>query len=153
MNDFAKRVLIFLTLACAACVLLFYARARANAPVGRYTVSGGTVTDTKTNLVWQQTPPTETPTEAAAATYCAGLGTTLGGDGWRLPTVKELLTLVDFARGTIIDSTAFPNTPANYFWTATPVVGAPVSVWVVNFINGETGTDFTNRTFEVRCVR
>jgi len=153
MNDFARRVLIFLTLACAACVLLFHPLARANAPVGRYTVSGGTVTDTKTNLVWQQTPPTATATESAAATYCAGLGSSLGGTNWRLPTVKELLTLVDFTRDTVIDSTAFPNTPANYFWTATAVTGAPTSVWVVNFSNGETGTDFTVRSFVVRCVR
>ena len=153
MNYFAKRFLVFLTLACGACALLFYARARANAPIGRYTVSGGTVTDTKTNLVWQQTPPIEPATEAAAATYCAGLGSSLGGTGWRLPTVKELLTLVDFARDTVIDSTAFPNTPANYFWTSTAVTGAPTSVWVVNFSNGETGTDFTVRSFVVRCVR
>ena len=71
------------------------APAWATAPSGRYTITAGTVYDTKTKLTWQQPGPSATYTWAAAKTYCAGLGSSLGGTGWRLPTIKELQTIVD----------------------------------------------------------
>ena len=137
------------------------ASARANAPAGRYTTGNGTVLDTMTKLTWQQPFAPGTYTWAAAKTYCAGLGSTLGGTGWRLPTLKELLTLVDYSQATPprIDTTAFPGTPSNsiFFWSATPVPAAAVSspaAWDVSFDDG-ADTDFlgTGYNADVRCVR
>src|SRR5262249_9568805 len=84
--------------------------AGAATPISRYSFPAtGVVLDNKTTLTWQQTPPMSTFTLSGALSYCAGLN--LGGTGWRLPTAKELLTLVDYSRsGTqttgMIDPTA-----------------------------------------------
>ena len=73
----------------ALALMLYAAGGRADAPAGRFAKSTGIVTDTKTGLTWQQPASSATYTSDAAYTYCAGLGT-----GWRVPTAKELLTLV-----------------------------------------------------------
>src|SRR5215472_2763046 len=84
---------------------------KAAAPVGRYTIANGTVYDNKTKLTWQQQSASQI-TLSAAPTYCSSLG--LDGDTWRLPTMKELITIVDYSiapNGPAIDSAAFPGTP------------------------------------------
>ena len=70
--------------------------AQADAPVGHYTASMGMVTDNKTGLTWQQS---EGPVLnwSDAKDYCTNLELNTMTD-WRLPTVKELLTLVDFSK-------------------------------------------------------
>ena len=82
---------------------------------GRYDLSvTGTARDVKTGLTWQRVAPTTGRRKLAdAKTYCA-TGTGLSGTGWRLPTVKELLTLVDFTKpsGFRIDQTVF-NVPTD----------------------------------------
>lgn len=158
MSRFARHILIPVALACAALTLLLDADVRANAPAGRYTVSGAgaaaTVLDTKTKLTWQQTPASTPLAWADAKTYCAGVGSTLNGTGWRLPTVKELLTLVDYS-GTMpaIDATAFPDTPNTFFWSSTPLASSAVDAWDVVFGDGSTFTSDIATTNEVRCVR
>jgi hypothetical protein len=57
----------------------------------------GTVTDTRTGLVWQQADDGVARTWADAGPYCENL--VLGGYGdWRLPRIDELETLVDYSR-------------------------------------------------------
>jgi hypothetical protein len=74
-----------LIVAPALAIALFAHASIASAPAGRYTIANGTVTDTKTGLVRQQTisttkyPWTSTSATTASA-YCAGLrlnGTTV----------------------------------------------------------------------------
>ena len=151
-----------LGVATVALTLLFLAGAsRANAPAGRYTMASGTVYDTKTKLTWQQTAAPgagytwgSAGASGTAQSYCATLS--LNGPGWRLPTIKELYTLVDFsqAQGTaLIDSTYFPGAPASTFWSATPVSGSPGSAWDVNFFHGNASNYGVSNAFDVRCVR
>jgi hypothetical protein len=148
--------------AVAALVLVLAAGvSRANAPAGRYTAANGTVYDAKTALTWQQAAPTSTYTWGTSATsgtaqnYCATLGTS--GGGWRLPTMKELQTLIDYSQAGVssamIDTVFFPNTPAGDFWAATPVAGAPGVAWVVNFRQGNLIGDTVTTKYYVRCVR
>jgi hypothetical protein len=134
--------------------------ADASAPGGRYVVtnggtSSGTVYDSKTRLTWQQTTSSIPYTRADAKTYCAGVGSSLGGTGWRLPTLKELQSLVDYSQTTppMIDSTAFPGTPSDFFWSASPLAGSSSGAWDVYFGNGQTGFCGVSGTFNVRCVR
>ena len=129
--------------------------ASAAAPPGRFVVNAaaGTVRDGTTNLTWQRTV-SGIYTQAQATTYCQGLN--LGGfsTGWRLPTKKELETLVDFrVVSPAIDVTAFPGTPAGLFWTSTPYAGSSGSAWHVYFGSGNSSSSDTAAPPSVRCVR
>ena len=126
---------------------------RADAPMGRYTTpAAGTVYDTRTRLTWQQNVDPNTYTWAGATMYCKDLA--LAGGGWRLPSVKELVTLVDVGqKSPAIDRTFFPNTPSDYFWTSSPLAGDPSFAWFVNFLNGYSSTSDVGNAFRVRCVR
>ena len=146
--------------AVAMIAVILPAPADATAPAGRYVVtnggtSSGTVYDTKTKLAWQQTISSNSSTWADAKTYCAGVGSGLGGTGWRLPTLKELQSLVDYSQTTppMIDSTAFPGTPSDWFWSASPLAGSSSDAWDVYFFNGYTNYGDVSLPSYVRCVR
>src|SRR5208283_5394749 len=122
--------------------------ASANAPAGQYVVTAsgtgnGTVYDTKSKLTWQQTVSSATYSWVAAKTYCAGVGASLGGTGWRLPTIKELQSIVDLTQTTapMIDPNAFPGAPSAYFWSSSPVAGSPSYAWYVHFGYGYADGD------------
>jgi len=124
---------------------------------GQFVVSSDdlTVTDTITGLEWQRDlSGTDTYSWAGAKAYCAGL--TLGGrQGWRLPGVMELSTIVDFTvtSGARIDATAFPNTPAAWFWTSSPYAGSSGDAWSVFFGFGNSFIYDVGYDDRVRCVR
>jgi len=131
--------------------------ALAAAPAGRYTINAGagTVYDTLTKLTWQQAVPASTYTWANAKTYCTGLN--LGGYAvgtWRLPTMVELFGIVDRTTSNpAIDTTAFPSTPAEWFWSSTPYQPSSSSAWHVNFNNGYVNDFDVTVNYRVRCVR
>jgi hypothetical protein len=124
-----------------------------SAPAGRYVTASGTVYDTKTKLTWQQTVSSTTNTWADSKAYCAGVGASLGGTGWRLPTLKEVQTIVDYSRANpSIDPTAFPATQDVAYWSSSPA-GSPSSAWIVWSDRGDTNISDVSLTFNVRCVR
>jgi hypothetical protein len=135
----------------------------ANAPSGRYIVEAGgtaqgTVYDSRTKLTWQQTVPSTTYAWADAKTYCSGVGTSLNlsGTGWRLPTVKELLSIVDYSSSLspMIDPIVFPSTAAARFWSLSQTPSDPYYPWVVDFSAGKLGWNNPSLvTNYVRCVR
>lgn len=133
----------------------------ADAPAGHYVVTAGsgtgngTVYDSKSKLTWQQTVSSTTYTWAEAKTYCAGVGASLGGTGWRVPTIKELLSIVDFSQTVPppIDPNAFPSTPLEWFWSSSPAAGPPPFAWVVDFFIGYADNDDITDANLVRCVR
>ena len=62
-----------------------------------------------------------------------------GFTDWRLPTVKELQTLVNYgvaSPGPTIDTTWFPNTQGSYYWSSSPYVGSSGYAWYVYFNYG-----------------
>ena len=98
----------------------------------RYRDNGdGTITDLVTGLMWQKTPPAKGFTWEEAKEYVENL--TLGGyNDWRLPTPKELFSIMNFSSG-------WPYVDTNYFdlvgsmitkdqqyWTNTKYVGVTV---------------------------
>jgi hypothetical protein len=148
MNISACGRIISLTVAG---LVLSLASADASAPKGHYMISGQTVFDTKTRLTWERSLG-ENLTAAGAKERCGNLGATLGGSGWRVPTVKELFTIVDFSAApptTLIDADAFPQTPAVTFWTTTP--NDTQRIQCVNFSNGRNGCGMDLNAS--RCVR
>ena len=119
----------------------------AAAPAGHYVVTAGsgtgngTVYDTKSKLTWQQTVSSTTYYWADAKTYCAGVGTSHGGTGWRLPTIKELQSIVDYSQtaNPLIDPIAFPSTPRSGFWSSSQSASSSSYAWSVHFGNGGSG--------------
>jgi Protein of unknown function (DUF1566) len=111
------------------------AAADATAPAGRFVVGTDTgafdevafpvVFDKKTKLTWDQRVFTAATAADAAAACTPDLTNTVG---WRLPTVRELLTLIDYSNdgsSAAIDATYFPNTPAASFWSSTSSAASP----------------------------
>jgi hypothetical protein len=79
----------------------------------------GTITDTLTGLIWQKEATEETMTWEKAQEYCENLSLN-GYTDWRLPAVKELLSLVDYSRyNPAINTTYFPNTVSSFYWSTT----------------------------------
>jgi uncharacterized repeat protein (TIGR01451 family) len=91
-------------------------------------------------------------TQANAASY-------KGFSDWRVPNVAELesITKIDsFTLGVpAIDTTAFPGTSLDWFWTSTTYTPSPRQVWIVDFDGGDSYTGGKTRTFAgyVRLVR
>lgn len=116
--------------------------------------SGVVVRDRVTGLTWERSVDLGGRLWADAGAYCDGLSLD-GHDDWRLPTLIELVSLVDFTQqNPSIDATAFPATPADSFWTSSPVVGSPGDFWYVQFTTGFNypgHSDFL--PIKVRCVR
>lgn len=129
---------------------------RADAPTGHYTTANATVRDTKTGLTWQQTTTGGmTYTWDAATGLCSGLGS-----GWRLPTAKELLTLVDVqayhgsATTTMIDTAAFPGTWVDVgWWSSTTVANASSTAWAADFAFGDLYGSEKTAELHARCVK
>lgn len=147
-----------------------------------YTDNGNaTVTDNNTGLMWQRCTVGQNNDSScsgsaqsynwykASGTYhansnpssqdvCGSL--TLGGHSdWRLPSKKELMSIVDYNipySGAAINTTYFPN-PHAYFWSSTTVAGHPDYAWTVGFGAGSVVNfhrDFSYYyAFYVRCVR
>jgi arylsulfatase A-like enzyme len=99
----------------------------------------GTITDLDTGLMWSQVPGAAVTWEGAL-TYAENL--TLGGyTDWRLPNIKELQTLTDYALATAtsttgikpsINRTLFPAATATAYWSSTTVKGATTTeAWLV----------------------
>ncbi|GIF25474.1 hypothetical protein BJ973_003751 [Actinoplanes tereljensis] len=118
-------------------------------------LGNGTVRDESTCLVWQKAVAPATHTFTEAKTYCAGLD--LDGGGWHLPSRIELTSIVDPSRsGPAIDRTAFPGTPAQFFWTSSPwaVTKEPLRAWIINFYEGLASNGaYQSGSYQVRCVR
>jgi hypothetical protein len=155
-----------LALALAAWPLVSIRAAPRCYPTSRFVVlDGGLVRDTLTNLVWQRDGSGTrtgcsgsgnlTCTWSEASAYCGAL--VLGGvTGFRLPTVKELRSIVDFTiagPGPTIDQTAFPSTPSESFWTSSQYAGSSGSAWYVFFYNGASSNYDVSAHLWARCVR
>jgi hypothetical protein len=118
-------------------------------PTKRFVVlADGLVSDTLTKLVWQQQASSTGMSWAAAQTFCPS--------GFRVPTLKELVSIVDYTvpvPGPAIDQTAFPNAWASPFWTSSPSAGSSDLAYYVYFGNGYASRSEVSSTFLVRCVR
>ncbi len=134
-------------------------------PATDYVDNGdGTVTHKPTNLSWQRcavgytwtgsactgTPNNLTFDQAAALTSSFA-----GKTDWRLPTIDELESLVDYTKSNnVLNSTAFPPaTGANRFWSSSQYPLNAGFHW--SFLVGTGGLSFsaTNTLMQVLLVR
>jgi hypothetical protein len=113
------------------------------------------VKDSRTNLMWEDTPHTrETKiTQPRAKVYCSELK--LGNfEDWRLPSIQELLSLVDYARisPAILKEFSYVE-KESFYWTNTVVADESDAFWGVNFKRGASSKASEYYDRYVRCVR
>ena len=162
--------------ALGACsVVSLAAGARADAPPNgtdpQYGLFDGTtvvITDQHTGLHWQRTlPAQQSLTFAQAADYCASLSLVYPTP-WRVPSYKELLTIVDEAPHPeyeapivvwkAIDPDAFPHTAVGEgYWSSSiaPFSSTPqnsAQAYMVNFNTGQALAFPQFSSGAVRCV-
>jgi hypothetical protein len=146
----------------------------------------GTITDTKTGLQWEK-KSNDGNVHDTDNTYTWSMGSPFDADGtaftsflaalnrqpcfaghcdWRLPSVVELQSLVDYATfAPAIDaifSTACPPgctvaacscTTLDQYWSATASAESPSNVWTVDFNSGYVSTFEKTLPFYARAVR
>lgn len=130
------------------------------APDARYQSQDSQVLDKTGGLIWQRC----TVGQSWNGSACIGepvlyewqqavAYATKQGQGWRLPTLDELNTLVEKAcYGPAINETYFPDTPlSNETWSGTEE-GKEYAAYVT-FYNGEAGSNDKVNPFFVRLVK
>jgi hypothetical protein len=113
----------------------------------------GTVSSSCCGLVWQRVPAPSVMTWPQAEAYCNDLD--LAGAEWRLPTIAELTTLVYRGKDQpVIDTTAFPDTPTERFWSSSYWVLSTRenAYYTVDFYFGYTPSMTGDESARVRCV-
>jgi len=149
--------------------LAIAATATATAPktqYERFTTDSVEIMDRETTLVWDRKRVTKLATLGAAQAYCDG--TVFPANNGRVPTIKELLTLVDEDPHTeydttfkppyvqkYIDQNAFADTKSPVdkpYWSSTPGFN-PGDYWTIDFRTGKTAIRTSGELLYVRCVR
>lgn len=138
----------------------------ASNPDSSYTDHGnGTVTDTRTGLMWKQCA--EGLSGATCRTGSAQIfswfdalvhaeaSTFANYTDWRLPNVRELSSLVENCRTSpSINTHRFPNTPSSSFWSGSPdKANYSNEAWRVRFDSGDSGFNLQVFNGRVRLVR
>ncbi len=132
-----------------------------------YTVhADGTVTDTRTGLMWKQCLEgygaanctadggTTSFTWADALTHAEN-HTFASHSDWRLPNMNELRSLVEDCRvGPTINDAVFPNTSSSGVWSGSPNANSSNGAWFVSFGYGLADDyGFHDVGYRVRLVR
>ncbi len=72
---------------------------------------------------------------------------------WRLPTVKELYSIVDEKSFEPSINKKFKNTTNNYYWSKSEFASDENYAWYVYFGTGSMNRNIKSSDFFVRCVR
>lgn len=105
----------------------------------RFTDNGdGTISDKQLKVIWIKDPSVidalkETMTFDEAQAACEKLSYAGFNSGWRMPTVEELRSIVDYTRSDPAwDTNVFGGKHDDLYWTSTPRTWNPTgSAWVV----------------------
>ncbi|HEY1379881.1 MAG TPA: DUF1566 domain-containing protein [Gemmataceae bacterium] len=142
-----------------------YYQAGQDWPDPRFTDNGdGTVTDRLTNLVWLKDADyfgEQTWTEAlqlahklhGGSRHCPKLNDHSTPGQWRLPNIRELLSLIDFgAEGHPILPCGhrFENYKSGKYWTSTSLVANAKIAWMMTLALGPTVFDIKHKSNKTR---
>jgi len=130
------------------------------------------VTDEITGLMWQDNEEAATVTKQwvtqanyddgnysdttgdTATTYCENLVIDLYDD-WRLPTITELMYILDYGNATNALDPAFAHTAQGLYWSSSDAVATEGSAaWTIDFPLGSSSYWASkNELRHIRCVR
>ena len=122
--------------------------------VGGFLFAGDMALDERTGLMWQDNRFVESEkiTYNQAETFCRELR--LGGySDWRVPKIRELLSIVDYKKYDPAILDGFSIVESNYYWSSTQYMGDPDKVWGIDFKDGATDGNGKEYDRRVRCVR
>jgi len=123
-------------------------------PFGNWVINGdATVIDTGTGLTWQQQGPDSQMNWKEALAYCENLSLA-GHDDWRLPTVRELASLLDLNRySPASDTDTFPDMKSGCYWSSSSFADVPGDAWYVSFNHGGDYHSTKSSDCYVRAMR
>jgi len=76
-----------------------------------------------------------------------------GHADWRLPTIEELLSCVDYTRHDPAANTDLHRVKSVWYWTSTPAAWAASARWFVHFFDGGSFVGLGLNSGRVRAVR
>ena len=136
----------------------------------RFQEGPNTVTDMETGLMWEKKLKSgsddwrkDLHSVHVACTWAEATGGWIdavneerfeGFSDWRLPSVHELITIIDYAqtKPPAIDPVFGPVVSA-FYWTATPLGFRPGLAWNIFFLDGVVFVDDKGNKNRVRAVR
>jgi len=98
-------------------------------------------------------PDTATPACLALNSANGGAGYA-GQTNWRLPTILELSTIINYNPVSFakIDAASFPNTGTNVYWSSTSYAFSALTAWSLDFFVGTMSNTAKTSGARVRCV-
>jgi hypothetical protein len=115
------------------------------------TMEVGGYRDVRTGLAWSVAPSASPVTLAAAGQNCAMLAAATGAPA-RIPTYKELLTLLRFGGTAPYVDAELASGGGGVFWSTTQAPGDPTRAMTVSFTTGTSAPELATNTAFVRCV-
>jgi len=91
--------------------------------------------DTKEDVTWDE-----------AMDYCESLG-----DGWRLPTIEELTSAINYSEYN--PATSIKGFKSSYCWSSTTYASYNAYAWYVDFSHGYVNYDYKPNYGYARAVR
>ena len=112
------------------------------------------VTDKKNAIYWQDNSASQKSSKDwdDAVLYCDELVLN-GVDHWRLPTFKELFSIVDYTRVHPAINPVFGFVMEGTYWTSTGFAPSRSRAWTIDFRTGKTYYSYKTTNHAVRCVK
>ena len=115
-----------------------------------------TITDTKTGLMWPKNACLANEKMFWECALVSATETNVGKQiGWRLPSRRELVSLIDYSQcePALPDGHPFVGVEDSYYWSSSTYVGNKGFAWIVDIYSGCVRVYYKSDHFYVWPVR